>query len=135
MDDCLFCKLVAKAIPAHIVYEDDDALAFLDVKPVNVGHTLIVPKAHHADFAATPDELISKLTVLAKRVAAAAVAAVGADGFNIGVNAGAAAGQVIFHTHIHVMPRFTNDGHQHWAKKQVAEGEMSRVAGEIRQRL
>src|SRR5689334_16525062 len=114
MNDCLFCKIVKGDIPCTKVYEDDDVLAFLDIQPVNVGHTLVVPKAHHQDCAATPDDVMAALMRTVRRVGAAALEASGAQGYNVGINCGTVAGQVIMHTHVHVMPRFEGDGLKHW---------------------
>jgi histidine triad (HIT) family protein len=135
MSDCLFCKIIAGQIPALKVFEDDFAVAFLDIQPVSLGHTLVVPKAHHQDLTETPDEALGRLFGLVKKVAAAAVRATGAEAFNVGVNTGSAAGQVIMHTHVHVMPRAAGDGLKHWPKKPVAEADMKAAAENIRKLL
>lgn len=124
MSDCLFCKIVRGEIPSMRVYEDEYAIAFLDINPVNVGHTLVVPKAHHQDVAAMPEADAARLFAAAHKVANAAPRAVGASAFNIGVNTGAAAGQIVMHAHVHVMPRFEGDGLVHWPKKHLTEEEM-----------
>lgn len=135
MTDCLFCKIVRGEIPSHKVYEDDHAFAFLDIAPVNLGHALIVPKEHHQDFAAMPEELVGRLFMAVQRVAKAAVAAVGAPGFNIGINTGAAAGQIVMHAHVHVMPRFEGDGLKLWPKREISPADMERAAEDMRQAL
>ena len=122
MSDCLFCKIIAKQIPAEIVFEDERTIAFLDINPVNPGHTLIVHKHHHTDLFDTPEEDMKDLIVTAKRVASAVLATMRADGVNIGMNNKAAAGQSVFHAHLHVIPRRSDDGFHHWhGTKQTPE--------------
>src|SRR3990172_8992964 len=106
MDDCIFCKIVNKEVSADIVYENDKIVAFLDIAPSNPGHTLIVPRAHHVDLLETPDDVAAEITIKAKKIAAGVITAVKADGFNFVFNTKPAAGQVVFHTHAHIIPRF-----------------------------
>lgn len=110
MEDCLFCRIVRKEIPAHIVYEDDAALAFLDIHPHAKGHTVVIPKHHAADLAALPREAVGPLFEAVRAVAAKAVPALQADGLTIGVNQGAVSGQTVHHLHVHILPRFHGDG-------------------------
>ena len=114
MTDCIFCKIVMGFIPSHKIYEDDDVLAFLDIHPVNAGHCLIIPKAHHDTFAQTPLDVVNKLIAASQRLAPGILKAVGADAFNFSTNNGRAAGQLIAHTHFHLIPRFPTDGHKMW---------------------
>lgn len=127
MTDCLFCKITRKEIPADIVYEDDAFVAFLDIKPTSEGHTLVVPKAHFDGFADTPADVVGVLMGIVQKVARAATAAVGATAFNIGVNTGKEAGQVIFHTHIHIIPRKIGDGLVMWHGKTLPELRMKEI--------
>ncbi len=106
---CLFCKIVQGDIPASTVLETDDAVAFLDIQPVNLGHVLLVPKAHHANLTELPEALAAHTGSLLPRLCRAVQAATGADGFNVIVNNGAAAGQTIAHGHWHIIPRFHDD--------------------------
>lgn len=106
---CVFCKIVRGEIPSSVVLETDDALAFLDINPVNKGHTLLVPKAHHADLTELSDELAAHAGSLLPRICRAVKAATGADGFNVIVNNGTVAGQTVGHGHWHVIPRFVDD--------------------------
>ena len=99
MEDCIFCKIVSGDAPSHKIYEDDDIVAFLDIHPVNPGHTLVIPKDHHKDLAETPPEIASKLIQVVQKIKPAVLGAVDADSFNLGVNVGEKAGQVVFHTH------------------------------------
>jgi len=135
MRDCIFCKIIAGEIPSHKVYEDDEVLAFLDINPVNPGHTLVIPKAHHRDLLDMPAELASKLMNVIQKIGPAILKAVGADAFNLGVNNGATAGQVVFHAHFHIMPRMANDGHQLWHGAQANQDELAKVAEDIKKQL
>jgi histidine triad (HIT) family protein len=131
MSDCLFCKIIRGEIPCLKVYEDDFSFAFLDIGPVNIGHTLVVPKTHYQDVAAMPEGEAARLFGIVHRVGKAAPTAVGAEGFNIGMNTGAVAGQIVMHAHVHVMPRFPNDGLVHWGKKSYSDEEMKAAADKI----
>jgi histidine triad (HIT) family protein len=135
MNECIFCKIVRGEIPALKVFENDSVLAFLDIQPINPGHTLIIPKEHHENVLMTPDTVMIEVMQQVKVVAQAAMDAVGAPAFNLGINTGREAGQVVMHTHVHVMPRFANDGHTHWLKRDVSSEEMERVAGVMREKL
>ncbi len=114
MNTCIFCKIVAHEIPANIIYEDNDVVAFLDNTPINPGHTLVIPKTHHSTFQETPPDTLSKLTLVAQKVSKAVTLGSGASGMNIYINNGKDAGQVVFHTHIHLIPRHSNDGKELW---------------------
>lgn len=107
--DCIFCKIIRGEIPSARVLETDDAVAFLDIRPVNRGHLLLVPKAHHPDLAALPHALAASVASQLPALCHAVRAATGAHGLNIIVNNGAAAGQTIDHVHWHVIPRFNGD--------------------------
>jgi histidine triad (HIT) family protein len=135
MTDCVFCKIIAGDIPSLRVYEDGHVIAFLDIQPVNPGHTLVVPLAHYRDLSETPDEVCRHLFPAVKKIARAVVEATGAHGYNVGINTGPAAGQVIFHTHVHVMPRFEGDGLRHWTKKAILPEEMQRIAADMKKIL
>lgn len=131
MADCVFCKIIAGQVPAEKVYENDKIVAFLDIAPVNPGHALVVPREHHADLLETPGDVLADMLVKTKKIAAAAMRAVNADGFNIGINTKPAAGQAVFHTHLHIIPRFTGDGLKHWPNKQSTPEERQRVKDAI----
>jgi histidine triad (HIT) family protein len=135
MSDCIFCKIIVGEIPCSKVYEDDSVIAFLDIHPVHLGHTLVVPKAHFLNIAETPDDVITRIFSAAKRIAAVALGVTGAHGFNIGINTGAAAGQVVMHTHVHVMPRSEGDGLRHWPKKDISQEQMEQTAAKMRELL
>jgi histidine triad (HIT) family protein len=131
MNDCLFCKIINKEIPAVIVYEDDNVLAFLDINPVNPGHTLIVPKVHSDELLGTDDKVLEQMIVVTKKVAAAILRGLGYEAFNLEQNNGKIAGQVIPHLHWHIVPRRADDGFKHWPGKEYAEGEAKSVAEKI----
>ncbi len=129
--DCIFCKIANKQIPAEIIYEDKKIMAFLDIAPVHPGHALVISKEHHQTMLETPDELARDMIAVAKKVALAVVNATNAQGINFGINNGEAAGQVIWHTHYHVIPRFTNDGLKLWPQQKYQEGQMKTVCDRI----
>lgn len=106
----IFEKIISKEIPANIVYEDDIVLAFLDIKPVNLGHTLVIPKEPSVDGTETQPDTLAHIMKVAQKIAVAQKKVLGATGVNFIMNNGADAGQEVFHTHLHVMPRFANDG-------------------------
>lgn len=132
MIDCLFCKITAKQIPSSAVYEDEDMYAFLDIKPVNPGHVLVVPKKHSEGFHDADEETLKRLIVVTQKIARAVTAAMGTTGFNLEQNNGAIAGQVIPHLHFHIVPRRPDDGLKHWPGTSYAEGEADAVAEKIR---
>lgn len=109
MTACVFCDILARRAPGSFVYEDDEVAAFLDLFPVHPGHTLIVPRRHVVDLAGCPPGLAGRLFAVAAGLAPAIVRASEADGFNVWTANGAAAGQEIFHLHLHVLPRYARD--------------------------
>ncbi|MDO4477434.1 MAG: HIT family protein [Lachnospiraceae bacterium] len=106
MADCIFCMLAGGQIPTATLYEDDDFRVILDASPATKGHCLVLPKAHYEDALAMPDELLAKAHVTAKTVAARLMKAMNCDGINIVQNNKPAAGQTVFHFHIHIIPRY-----------------------------
>jgi histidine triad (HIT) family protein len=102
---CLFCRIIAREIPAGIIYENEHVLAFLDIGPVSEGHTLVIPKEHadnlSAGSAASAEAIMKAVHYLAPKI----MEAVGAAGYNLGMNHGVVAGQEVMHTHVHIMPR------------------------------
>ncbi|AMO62786.1 HIT family hydrolase, diadenosine tetraphosphate hydrolase [Mycolicibacterium phlei] len=107
---CVFCAIVAGEAPAIRIYEDDDHLAFLDIRPFSRGHTLVVPKRHTTDLTDTPPETVAAMARIGQRIARAArISGLHADGNNIVINDGKAAFQTVFHIHLHVLPRRDGD--------------------------
>lgn len=133
----IFEKIIHREIPATIVYEDDDAMAFMDIGPIIKGHTLVVPKICYNSVTDTPDDVLSRLMIVCKRIAAAQIKGLGAAGVNIIQNNGASAGQEVPHLHFHIIPRFEGDGHRwNWAaKKYSSSSEMEQLAEKIRKGL
>ncbi len=132
---CLFCKIIAGEIPCEKLYQDEYAVAFLDHKPINPGHTLVIPINHHKNILETPDETLMHMMSTVKKVAATFKEVLGTENLNIGVNTGADAGQVVFHTHIHVMPRHDGDGYKLWRGKDYEEGAAKILAEKMRKLL
>eukprot|EP00011_Vannellida_sp_DIVA3-517-6-12_P015058 CAMPEP_0114635926 /NCGR_PEP_ID=MMETSP0168-20121206/16728_1 /TAXON_ID=95228 ORGANISM="Vannella sp., Strain DIVA3 517/6/12" /NCGR_SAMPLE_ID=MMETSP0168 /ASSEMBLY_ACC=CAM_ASM_000044 /LENGTH=136 /DNA_ID=CAMNT_0001847635 /DNA_START=45 /DNA_END=455 /DNA_ORIENTATION=- len=130
-DNCLFCKIVAGTIPSCKLYEDDKVLSFLDLNPVNPGHALVIPKAHSADLNETSAEDAAAVIAAVKKVAPKILEATGHTAYNVMSNVGGDAGQIIFHTHFHIVPRKPGDGHRHWPQGKYGEGEMVALAEKI----
>ena len=131
--DCIFCKIANGEIPSATVYEDEDFRVILDLGPANPGHALILPKEHYPNLPALDERLAARALPLAGKIGAAMQEALGCDGFNVLQNNGAAAGQSVFHFHVHVIPRYTDDKKIiSWVHGEYAEGEMEAVAEKIR---
>ena len=105
----VFCKIIDGEIPCYKLYEDDDVLAFLDISQVTKGHALVVPKKHYDNFLATPQEVMHKVMDIAQRIGQVEIK-LGAEGVNILTNCYEAAGQSVPHFHVHVIPRYSNNG-------------------------
>lgn len=134
--DCVFCKLVAKQIPASIVYEDDDALAFMDLGQVNPGHVLVACKAHAENVYELDDAQAGAVFRAVARVARAVRAAFDPPGLSIYQANGKPAGQTVFHFHLHVLPRHDGDGMQLvWPVKNPPRERLEEYCAKIRSRL
>ena len=105
-ENCIFCKIVRGQAPASIVYADETVMAFLDIRPLNMGHTLVIPKSHYVDIFDIPEKTLSQVHRASKKTASVVKKATSADGISIIQQNGKAAGQDIFHFHVHVIPRF-----------------------------
>lgn len=135
-DNCIFCKIASGAIPSATVYEDDDFRAILDIAPAHKGHTILLPKYHAANLFEIPDDIAAKALPVVKKVAKAIKEETGCDGVNILQNNGAAAGQSVFHLHIHMIPRFENDGILPvWNSGSYEDGEAAKLAEKISARI
>ncbi|MDO8492145.1 MAG: HIT family protein [bacterium] len=128
-ENCVFCKIISGEIETNKVYEDDDTLAFLDISPLNPGHTLVVPKEHSRNILEISDESYRAVASTCHKVAEAIKEGLEPDGINVHMNNESAAGQLVFHTHIHVIPRYANDGYMPWHKKNYSKEEIE-LAGE-----
>jgi histidine triad (HIT) family protein len=135
-NDCIFCAIVDGTIPSRTVYEDDEVLAFLDANPLAPGHTLVIPKAHHAHLQDLPAELSAHLLEVLHGLVGPVEAAVDADATTVAFNNGEAAGQEVPHVHGHVVPRFEDDagGPVHsmfGARPDLSEDELDDIAADI----
>lgn len=108
-ENCIFCKIAAGEIPSATLYEDADFRVIMDIEPASKGHALILPKEHYANLYELDDELAAKVLVLAKKMITKLTDIVGCEGYNIVQNNGAAAGQTVFHFHMHLIPRYKDD--------------------------
>ena len=109
-ENCIFCKLANGEIPTATLYEDEDFRVILDASPAAKGHALIIPKEHYANLYELDDELAAKVLVLAKKMITKLTEILGCDGYNIVQNNGEAAGQTVYHFHLHMIPRYKDDG-------------------------
>ena len=107
--NCVFCKILDGVIPSVKIYEDEDFAIILDIGPATFGHALVIPKNHYANLYELPEELASKVLVVAKKVVTAMTEVLGCDGYNVLQNNGEVAGQTVFHFHMHLVPRYKDD--------------------------
>ena len=129
VEDCIFCKIIRGEIPCAKVYETHTVLAFLDIAPVNKGHALVIPKAHYENVWELPASLATEMLIAVQTVGQALKDGLGAQGMNLGMNNGVAAGQLVMHAHWHLIPRFAGDGLTLWPQKSYdSQDEMSRTA-------
>ncbi len=135
MGDSIFSKIIRREIPATVLFENEHVIAFLDINPVNPGHTLVVPKNEQPNVLESSEQDIVEVLKVARMLAPIVVKVVNADGFVLSTNTGAASGQSVFHTHFHIIPRFENDGHASWKHSSANEEEMEKLAEEIKKML
>ena len=135
-DTCMFCRIAQKQIPASLVYENEKAMAFLDIRPLNEGHTLVIPKEHYETIFEIPQELIAYLHGIVKQVAIAVKKATKADGISIIQQNGKAANQDVLHLHVHVVPRYEGQKLPRFNEiSEVDREKLSQTATKIRQYL
>jgi histidine triad (HIT) family protein len=134
MSECVFCQIIRKKAPASIVYEDEHVIAFLSNRPVNVGHTLVAPKRHYVNIYEIPEEEAAYLFRIVKRIANVVKNVTGVEGIRIVQNNGGAAGQVIFHLHVHIIPMKPYGQFQHGNGFRTIET-LNKDAEEIRKHL
>jgi histidine triad (HIT) family protein len=131
--DCLFCKIVAGEVPATVVGEDERTVSFMDINPATRGHALVVPREHSVDLLEIGQEDLAAVAAAAKRLAARAKEALGADGVNLLNSCGSVAWQTVFHFHVHVIPRYEDDPLQlPWLPEPADPAELARTAEQIR---
>jgi histidine triad (HIT) family protein len=132
----IFSKIVSGEIPSIKVYEDQHALAFMDISPATRGHTLVICKEEFADLWSMPEELLTDVTRAVQRVAHGLRTALKPDGLNIIQNNGVASGQTVFHYHVHLIPRWEGDNAVRlWTPRQADQNELQVLAGQIREAL
>lgn len=136
MTNCVFCNIIARKLPAEILYENDDAISILDINPIHYGHSLVIPKRHCRDFLELTPESFSGIMAVTQVVSSAIVRSLNLEGFNIFSNNGAIAGQSVFHFHIHITPRYKDDNIKFVLElKRYNETEIIHYANRIRRHL
>ena len=132
MSDCLFCKIVEGSVPSRKVFENDDCYAFLDIFPAAKGHTLVIPKKHFTDIHEADAQSYASVAAAAKEVADLLHVRLGSDGMTIFQMNREAGWQTVFHLHMHVIPRWDNDGlHKPWDIAVATDGDLAAVHKEI----
>lgn len=132
MTDCIFCKIIRGEIPCAKLYEDDQVLSFLDINPVSAGHSLVLPKQHHATLFEIPGTELQTCIVAVQKVSQAVYRAMGATGMNVLQNNFRSAGQLIDHLHFHLIPRFEGDGFMtSWPATPYPAGELEKTLERI----
>jgi len=111
---CIFCKIVAGEIPSYKIYEDKNTFAFLDIKPINPGHVLVVSKKHYQNIEEITEDDLRDLILVVKKIGAILKTKLGVAGYNVYENNDPVAGQAVPHIHFHVIPRTENDGFKYW---------------------
>jgi histidine triad (HIT) family protein len=133
MSECVFCRIISGDIPSTRIYEDDEIVAFMDINPANPGHALVVPKRHFRNLFDIDEEMAAKVMRVATKIAKAVKKAINPDGVNLFQASEKAAFQTVFHFHMHVIPRWEEDGLvEPWEPKKGDIEEIGRVAEKIR---
>jgi histidine triad (HIT) family protein len=135
MNDCIFCNIIAGELQTTKIYEDGTVFAMLDIQPNNFGHTLVVPKEHYENLYTVPPQVLSDVMLAAQKIAGAIKNALATDGMNIAVNVERDGGQLIDHLHVHVIPRYKDDGFAHGRHLVYETGQKEAVAEKIRTAL
>lgn len=131
-ENCIFCKIANGEIPSKTLYEDEEFRVILDLGPAAKGHALIMPKNHYANLYELPEEAAAKAMILAKKMAARMTDRLHCDGFNLMQNNGEVAGQTVFHFHMHLIPRYKDDGQTiGWKPGEPSADELERIKNEI----
>ena len=127
-DNCIFCKIAAGEIPSKTIYEDDKFRVILDLGPATKGHALILPKNHYANLYELPEDTAGDVMKLAKKMATVMTEKLGCQGFNLMQNNGETAGQTVFHFHMHLIPRYENDGQEiNWKPGSPTQEELEEI--------
>lgn len=134
--DCIFCSIANGEIPSATLYEDENFRVILDLGPATKGHALILPKQHYANLYEIPEELAAKAMLLAKKMATAMSRALSCDGLNLVQNNGEAAGQTVFHFHMHLIPRYQGDqAGVTWKPGELTEEAKQEILDKVAQQL
>ena len=133
--DCIFCKIIKGELPSYKVYEDGSTIAFLDIRPVNAGHTLVVPKKHSQNIFDIAPEDWRAVSETVRKLAIAIEKGTNADGVNIAMNNREHAGQIVPHPHVHIIPRFKGDGFKLMPQRSYEQGEADVTLKKIRSTL
>lgn len=135
-DNCIFCRIIAGEIPSAIVYEDEDFKAIMDISPAAKGHTIILSNRHYANLFELGDETAAKALLVARKVAKAIQAELHCEGMNLLQNNGEAAGQTVFHFHMHLIPRYSGDQVKTtWTHGSYEDGEAAALAAAIASKI
>ncbi len=130
--NCIFCKIANGEIPSKTLYEDDKFRVILDLGPASKGHALILPKEHYADLYELQEETAGEVMKLAKKMAAQMTQRLGCEGFNLVQNNGELAGQTVFHFHMHLIPRYRDDGQKiGWKPQEATQEELETIRAQI----
>lgn len=130
--DCIFCEILSGTREGHILYEDECHISFLDKYPIDVGHSLVIPKEHHERITDMDPDSVGALFSIVPKIANAILSATGADAFSLGQNNGRAAKQIIPHVHVHIIPRYNHKGTV-WTKRKISDDdELSLLKAKIK---
>ncbi|OGG44134.1 hypothetical protein A2841_04000 [Candidatus Kaiserbacteria bacterium RIFCSPHIGHO2_01_FULL_48_10] len=135
MENCVFCKIISGALPTEKIYEDEETFAFLDIKPINPGHVLVVSKAHYRNVFDLPEPVWLAMMKTTHRLVPIIKETTSAGGINISMNNERPAHQLVFHAHVHIIPRFEGDPYKTWVGKEYREGEKTLIAEKIKEQL
>jgi histidine triad (HIT) family protein len=130
--DCIFCKIARGEIPCERIFEDKDVIAFLSISPVNKGHVLVVPKKHVVNLLDMDEGTARSLFSHVRKLCKPVLAATNAEGLNVSMNNNPASGQEVMHAHVHIIPRYHDDGHRAWMHTTYTGGEFKQYGEKIR---
>ena len=134
-DNCIFCKLANGVFPTNSIYEDEDFNVILDASPATKGHALILPKEHYANMFEIDDDILAKAAKLAKKIMTHEKEILGCDGYNLVQNNGEAAGQTVFHFHMHLIPRYSDNNESkriNWKPNEFSDEEMKDICDKMK---
>ena len=134
-DNCIFCKLANGVFPTNSIYEDENFNVILDASPATKGHALILPKEHYANMFEIDDDILAKAAKLAKKIMTHEKEILGCDGYNLVQNNGEAAGQTVFHFHMHLIPRYSDNNESkmiNWKPNEFSDEEMKDICDKMK---